>query len=1034
MTGNRAATPHARLVLSAALLLAAAGAVAWFLMPRQEDPTFPARFSLLTVVFPGAEAETVERLILDPLEEELAQVEEVRHVTSTARTGVAISEVELRQDIYETSKAWDQVREAIERARRDFPEDARRPKLQDNLVQQESMVIAVTGSTDYLKLREGAQKLKERLARVEGVARVNLIADPEQQITLEYDSAAARRLGVNQRLLAQQLRQRNVTIPGGTIRLGDTRANLRPQADFGSIDELRTTPISLPSGGTVVLEDVTEVRRGPKEPPATRMRHNGQMAVAVGVVPQFERHLVQVGRRVRAELDELRADMEPLQLHEVTFQPDYVEDRLDGLGMSLLMSVIIVAGVLFLAMGRRPALVVASMVPVVTLGALALYWFGGGVLHQMSIAAFVIALGMLVDNAIVMVEQIQSQMDRGTPALRAARSAVRQLGIPLAAATGTTTAAFLPMWLASGATADFTRALPVVIVLTLALSLAAAVVVTPTVCAMWLRRERTSGSRDLATRIAFRIGSIGVHRHRAVLAGAAVVMAAVGGMAVFVDQQFFPAADRNQFVVELRMPEGSHLERVNEASRKVERMLSSHGDVTDVASFVGRSVPRFYYNVPLEPHAPQLAHVLVTTRDKSVNTQVMSEVRDFLGRELPEAQGVVRRLQQGPAMAAPVEVRLYGPDEALGKASDRVLRELKKVPGAVDVRQDLDFGTPTVRLDILDAAAGRHGLARSDVAVALLGQTRGIPVGQYRGGDETVPIVLRSSRGEDTSVNSLTTLGVSRKDGSLVPLGQVAKPTVEWRPAVVRHRDGKRVTRVMAQLEPGVPFGRVLAGLQKRLDGVELPKDVELELGGAAEGSGQANRSLMRALPIGLLLMLLCLLWEFNSFRRVAIVLTTVPAAAVGIVPGLLIGDQPFGFMSLLGVIALSGIVVNNAIVLLDVVERERKSGRSVSEALSTAVRIRTRPILLTTTTTVGGLLPLALSDSSLWPPLAWAMITGLVGSSLLTLLVVPALYRVLFRERTTRSQVEDEVDDDDTMVQSYEPPMGQPGAVRPLQ
>jgi multidrug efflux pump subunit AcrB len=356
-------------------------------------------------------------------------------------------------------------------------------------------------------------------------------------------------------------------------------------------------------------------------------------------------------------------------------------------------------------------------------------------------------------------------------------------------------------------------------------------------------------------------------------------------------------------------------------------------------------------------------------------------------------------MEQGPPVQAPVEVRLNADRlEDLNQAATMVTKALKSTPGSLDVRHDLGPGAPTLQFRIDDAAAARYGISRVDIAGAIYGHTRGQSVGELYVGEDPIPVVVRSEAGERLAVADLEAVDVPTGQGRMIPLGQVAHIEPVWQPAAIRHRNGQRLVTVASQLQDGFTFTQVLASLQSQLAALDLPKGVKVSFGGEAEGSGEANDEMMRNLPIGLLLLLGVLLAEFNSFRKVVIIMVTVPLAAAGVIPGLLIGGQPFGFMSLLGVIALVGIVVNNAIVLLEVVESRRQAGADIAEALQDAVSRRIRPILLTTATTVAGLLPLALSKSTLWPPLASAMISGLISSTLLTLVVVPALYRELMR------------------------------------
>ncbi len=990
MSALQALLGRPRLVIATALLLALAGAIAWDTMPREEDPQFPNRDGIVLVHFPGADAETVERLVVEPIEERLAEVEAVDEVDSTARAGVAIVHVEMENHVYATDKVWDEVADALALAQADFPAGVSEPTLDDDLIAQEAIVLAVTGSEDPLVLADAAERLQRELLGLPSVKQVKLVADPGEQITIEYDDVTARRLGLDPRLLGLQLQGRSAILPGGVIHLGAKAANLRPRTEFTSLEEIRATPVLLASASSVPLGELARVRHGPREPATERMRWGGEPAVGLGVVPKYGLDRIAFGREVRERLAELRPELSPLEVAEVAFQPDHVASRLDGLTRSLRLGIVIVAGVLFWAMGWRMGLLVALVVPAVALGSVALYATFGGILHQISISALVIALGMLVDNAIVMVENIQWRLDRG-------------LALPLGTATGTTLAAFVPMLVSKGGTADFTRALPLLIMLTLAVSYLFAVLVTPVLAVSFLRRRGDgSGAAEpgdgRVVQLADRLAGLAVTRSPWVLTAAAVLLALTLAATGRVDQQFFPAADRTTVVVDLQMPEGTHLDATDAVAREVESALLGHPEVGSVATYTGRASPKFYYNLASQPQSPHRAQLVAEATSLAAVERVLDWTRELARRELPQVEVVARRLEQGPPVQAPVEIRVMGHDlEAMEEVADAVLAELRAIPGTRDVRHDLGLGVPTVVFHIDDAAAGRYGLARADVAAVLLGRTLGTEIGQYRMGEDPIPIVVRSSAGEELPVTDLEAIDVTTPGGVPVPLAQLARLEVEWRPAAIYHRERTRVVQVLAQVAEGMTSSTVLAALEPRLAALDLPAGVRLETGGENEESGKANAAILQAMPLGVLLLLFFLLAEFNSFRRVGIVLATVPLAAIGVVPGLLLSGSPFGFTSLLGVIALVGIVVNNAIVLLDVVETLRAEGRGMDAALREAVRRRARPILLTMATTVAGLTPLAFSSTTLWPPLAWAMISGLIASTVLTLLVIPALYKVLF-------------------------------------
>ncbi len=987
-----------RMIFVTVAILSLSGLASWFGMPRQEDPSMPDYWGNIVAVFPGADAETVERLMLEPIEERLAEVDGIGSLTATAWNELVMLDIELDPHFGDLEEAWDDIQDAMERAYADFPDGAGSPVLNRDLNDQESVVLAITGSNDPLVLEQAARDLKKDLLSLKQVAIVKLIGEPEEQIIIEYDDAIARRLGLDPGAAAYHLANRNRMIPGGSIKLAGRTVSLKPHTDFESLEEIRNTPIVLPSGAAMPLSEVAKVRRSPKEPASAYMRFNGSRSVGLGIVPASGVHLVEFGNAVREKVASVKQKYAPLAIDYIIYQPDRVQDRLNNLGSSLLMGVLIVAGILLLVMGFRLGLVVAGVLPLVALASLALFAVSGGTLQQISIAALVIALGMLVDNAIVMAENIQWRIDQGEQPRAAAIAAVREMAIPLGSATGTTLAAFVPMLMAEGTTADFTRDLPIVIVLTLTVSYIFAIFVTPQLSEMLLRkRERVASKVQASSKLA----DFAIRRPFVVLALATVLVGASFMSAGLVQGQFFPASDRNQLIVQLSLPEGSHIDETSEYAKRVERELFAMDEVTAVSSYIGRSAPHFYYNISQIPWSPHFAQILVETTDQDTVDTVMNRIRQFGRDAMPQAELIPKKLEQGPPVESPVEIRLFGSNlEDLDKAVDKTLALLKAVPGTVDHRHNLSLGSPRLRFSIDDAAAARFGLNRSDVAHTLFGKTRGIPVGQYRAGDDPEPVVLRSKAGESFDIDHLETIDISTSEGVMTPLAQVAGMDLEWRPAAINHRERKRVAVVSSHLSEGFAFSDVLKVMAPEMSALQLPPGVTYEFGGLDEGSSEANSSMATALPFGLLLLVGILLAEFNSFRRVGIILVTAPLAATGVIPGLIIGNQPFGFMSLLGVFALIGVVVNNAIVLLDVIDSRREQGALIEEAIKDAIMRRTRPILLTTATTVAGLTPLALSNSSLWPPLAWAMISGLLASTLLTLMVVPALYLVLFRPR----------------------------------
>ncbi|MFU8822406.1 MAG: efflux RND transporter permease subunit [Gammaproteobacteria bacterium] len=988
-----------RLILAAVATLSLLGLFAWLEMDRQEDPFFPYRYGQVLVSWPGADAAQVERLILNPLEEEIAQIEEVNELRGTTRLGFAMLIVGMHQHVYDTDDVWQRIRVAVGRAERKFPAGAGQPEVLDRMLDSEGIVLAITGTDDLLVLNEAARALRRDLFRMDEIARVVLLADPVEQLVVGLDPSVAANWELDASAISEQLAARNLTMSGGSMIRDGRSLVLRPQTEFRDLEELGDTPIRLPSGAMLPLREIASLRLEPADPPTERMWFNGRPAVGLGIViPENRLNSVRFGERLRVLLDELRPAYAPLEIHEMFYQPKWVEDRLAELARSLLLGVAIVVLVLLAFMGPRLGLTVAGVLPLVTLSSLALYAMGGGILHQMAVAGLVIALGMLVDNAIVMVENLQWHLDQGRGRREAAMLSVRELAGPLAAATGTTLAAFTPLLLAPGDTADFTRGIPVLVMLTLFVSYIYAVFATPVLATLTLRPQ-TAGGADRMARLGARLGALAVRRPWTILGIAAALVAGGAMLSGYIPRDFFPSTDRNQLVVDLSFSEGTELEHTALQTSALALEIAQRPKVADVHVFAGFSGPRFFYNLIKIPRTPHLGRIVVVTESERDLPDLMHWVRRRAGELMPDAHVVAARLGQGPPIDAPIEIRIFSERPAeLVALAEQVMQLVRATPGAVDVRHNLGTGLATLSLDIDDAAAARLGLSRADVATLLSAVSLGKEFSTWRARREPLPMLLRSPEGRAFPVEALEGLPLALPDGSSVPLGHVVNIRVEWQPAVIRHRDMQRMTAVLAETEEGYTYGQVLASLAPHLERLELPPGARLVYGGAAAEAGEANSALFRSLPIGILLLLVFLLYQFNSFRLLGIVLVTVPLAVVGVAPGLLLARQPFSFTAILGVVALVGIVVNNAIVLIDLIRRLEQDGLETGAAIVAAVGRRTRPILMTTATTVAGLLPLTFTRSTLWPPLAWAIISGLLASTLLTLVVIPALYRLLMR------------------------------------
>lgn len=996
---------RSRLTVGLSLILSFAGILTWFTMSRQEDPTMSPRFGLIIAPYPGGSPEQVERLIVKPIEDELAEISGIRMVAANIRTGIAIVNVELQKEITDTQSAWTDIEKALNEATKKLPDAAITPTLTTNLAETESVVIALTGTQNVLNLADRAEKLKSHLMSLRDVSRVEIAGYDKDQITISFEESVFKKLQLSPERIVQEIKANNISAPGGSIRIGTRQLSLQPSTEFRTIDEIKKMPIILGNGELVLLGDITEIRRMLHEPLNQGARMNGEVAVFVGIVPTEGTDALKFGKLMNKEIENFSKANSDINISILAFQPEQVAQRLKGLGKSLLLGILIVGFILLLTMGFRLGAVVASVVPLVTFATITIYGAIGGVFHQTAAAALVLALGMLVDNAIVMSELVQANLDEGRERRDAILGAVQELAIPLLSSTATTLAAFVPMLLAPGNTGEFTRSIPIVAMIALSVSYVFAMVVTP-LFSGYILKPRIHNKESWTDKLATILAKNSVKRPVITILLALVVIGISGSFAPLVKKNFFPPSDKNQIVVTIETPPGTHIDATNIVTKKVERFLLERSKTKSVAAFVGRSAPHFYYNIPLKPSATHLAQIIVTVNDTDDVIPMIREIESYVSKNIYDANVIPRQFEQGPPVAAAVEVRIKGADlQTLYTTSERVRRIMREVKGTKRVRADHGPGNASIVYEVNDVIASRHGIKRGSLVSTMYGRTMGLNVGDYRAYDDITPIQIRGNKGYRASLADISAFEIPGRQGS-IPIGKISQPKVIIGPSVIRHHQGLRTITALSDVEEGLTYASIVDELRPKLEAMDFPEGVEWELGGLLEASLKANESLGENAPLAIILLLAILLAQFNSFRRTFIVLITAPMAILGIWPGLFIGNLSFGFIALLGSIALIGIVVNAAIVLIDVIELERKKGALIADAIEAAVRKRTRPILLTTLTTVSGLAPLLFSKSTLWPPMAAAMVSGLTIATVLTLVAIPALYRLLFRKENDNKLV----------------------------
>ncbi len=995
------------------VVLIFAGIGAYFDAPRQMDPGFIIRTAMITTYFPGASPERVEQLITDPIEKVVQEIPELDWVNSESRTGVSVIYVNIREEFKDMRPIWDNLRRKVDSVEPDLPEDVNGPFVDDEFGDVYPIMFSMTGDGfSYMELKDIADDLRDELLRFKSVAKVDILGAQEERLFVEYDNAMLSRIGMTPDFLKDALEQRNIIQPGGEIDVANETIALEPSGNFGSVDELRRNLVRLPRTDELVyLEDIVDIYRGYVDPPEALVRAEGKPALTLAVSMAEGGNLIELGKNLQGFFQFIQEQYpHGVEFYQTYFQPSRVEDKVDDFVASVVQAVAIVLVVMLLSLGLRTGLVVATLVPVTMIIAMWAMSIFDIQIDQMSLAALIISLGLLVDNAIVISESIMVRMAAGADGTSAALGATKELRVPLLIASLTTAAAFLPIRLAESAVGEYTGVLFSVVTITLLISWVLALTMIPLLCVRFLKPKAIKEPFDSGFYRLYRRTILAILRHP-VLSVAVAIIGFIAGMQLYklVPQIFFPTETSNFFVAEFSFPPGTSIrttERmIKDMDSFIERDLSETEDrdgVTHWASFISTTPPRFTLGYNPNAPRPRFSETMLSATNAEIVPVIMKRLEHYVTERYPDVRPYVRALGNGPPVAKPIEVRISGKDvDRTFEIADTVKQWLNDRD---DTRNVGDNWGPRVKkmvIEVSEDRARRAGITNEDVATSLQTFLSGYETTQYREDDKTIPIILRSVAEGRRNIDRLATLSVFSKDGSSVPLTQVAGGHLQWESSEILRRDRYATITVDSDVIKGVTAFDVIAELEPWLE--EQKKEwgigYRYEFGGEIEGSGKANASIEEKLPIAGMVILMLLVWQFNSLRKPAIVLATILFALVGVGIGLVVMRSYFGFMTLLGIVSLSGIVINNGIVLIDRIDIEQtENGLSPPHAVIQAAQQRFRPIILTTATTIASLIPLYSGGEAMWQPLAVAIMFGLAFSTMLTLGFVPLMYSLFFR------------------------------------
>ncbi|MBA4790023.1 MAG: efflux RND transporter permease subunit [Rhizobiales bacterium] len=1004
---------HRALTLFAILLLAASGTFAYFKLGRAEDPSFTIKVMVVSAIWPGATADEMQQQVADPIEKKLQALGHLDRLESYSRPGVSVIQVVLKDTTPPKAvpDLWYQVRKKVGDMRGELPSGVVGPFFNDEYGDVYSGLYILSGDkVGPAELKRQAEIIRQKLLRVQDVQKVDLIGERPERIYIEFSHARLATLGITPQQIFQSLARQNAVVSGGAVDTKADRINLRLTGAFTGVEAIAAVPVA--AGNAVFrLGDVATVRRGYEDPASFIIRQHGRDAIGIGVSMEAGANILTLGENLKTAMDSAMRELPMgIDVTQVADQPHIVGESVGEFLKTFAEALVIVLVVSFLSLGFRTGIVVALSVPLV-LAIVFLVMFADGMdLHRITLGALIIALGLLVDDAIIAIEMMVVKMEEGWDRAKAASFAWTSTAFPMLTGTLVTAAGFLPVGFARSSSGEYAGGIFWVVGIALIASWFVAVIFTPYLGYMLLPDFKKAGAHGHATHDgrlyrAFRRVLDACLRHRflviGITFGAFAASIAAFGM---VQQQFFPTSTRTELFLEMRLPEGTSITATEATTRKAEALIGEDADIVSSTSYVGQGAPRFWLGLnPVLPN-PSFAQIVIVTKDLEARERVKARLDAALADgALGEARARVDRFVFGPPVGFPVQFRVVGPDPMkVREIAEQVRQVMARDPALLDAHMNWGEQVKSISLEVDQDRARAIGLTPSDVAETLQTLLSGYTVTQHREGNLLIDVVARAVPEERVDLEHLPTLTVATRNGVAVPLSQVARIAYKSEEPIFWRRDRDLVLTVRSDVKDGIQPPDVTTRLLPQLAALKasLPPEYRIETGGSIEESAKANASLAAVFPVMILVMLTLLMIQLQSFSRLALVLATAPLGLIGATLALLIAHKPFGFVALLGLIALAGMIMRNTVILVDQIDRDIAEGHAPAQAIVDATLRRARPVVLTALAAVLGMIPLA--GSIFWGPMAITIMGGLLVATVLTLLVVPAMYAAWFRVKVT--------------------------------
>ncbi|WP_434734220.1 efflux RND transporter permease subunit (plasmid) [Rhizobium sp. YTUHZ044] len=999
------ALEHRSLVWYFMIVFILAGAFSYLNLGREEDPNFTIKTMVITAQWPGASAEEVTRQVTDRIEKKLQELESLDYTKSQTVAGQTTVFVELlpTTKAKDVAPTWLRIRNMIADIKGDFPSGVVGPFFNDRFGDVFGNIYAFTSDgLTQRQLRDLVENARSEVLTVPNVGKVDVIGAQDEAIYLEFSTRQIAALGIDQQSVIQTLQAQNAVTQSGFVDAGPERIALRVSGQFTSEESLRSINLRI-NDRFFPLTDVATIKRGYVDPPSALFRFNGEPAIGLAIGMKQGANLLEFGEALDARMKQVVADLPiGVDVHRVSDQPHVVDEAVSGFTRALFEAIVIVLVISFISLGLRAGMVVAISIPLVLAITFVVMEYSGISLQRISLGALIIALGLLVDDAMIAVEMMVARLEAGDDLRKAATHVYTSTAFPMLTGTLVTVAGFIPVGLNSSAAGEFTFTLFVVIAVSLVVSWIVAVLFTPllgvTILPKTMKSHHEKKGRFAAV-FSWLLGLAMRWRWVTIVLTVVVFALSVGGMGL-VQQQFFPNSDRTELVIDWNLPHNSSIAETNRQMAKFEKeMLADNKDIDHWTTYVGQGAPRFILSFDVQTPDVTFGQTIIVTKGLDVRDKVRAELQDYLTKTFPGTDAFVKLLDIGPPVGKPVQYRISGPD--IQKVRD-ISQQFAGVVGTHPLLSNmvLDWNEPSrvVKVDVLQDKARQLGVSSEDIATALNGIVEGSTATQIRDDIYLVNVIGRARASERDSVQTLENLQLSTSNGKVVPLSAVANFRFELEQPTIWRRDRQPTITLKAAVIGSTQPATIVDQLKPKVEEFQknLPVGYKVEIGGAVESSAEAQGPIAAVAPLMLFTMATILMIQLQSFSRLFLVFAVAPTALIGVVAALLLSNAPMGFVAILGILALIGILIRNSVILVVQIEHLRAEGVTPWQAVIEATEHRMRPIMLTAAAATLALIPI--SREIFWGPMAYAMMGGIVIGTALTLLFLPALYVAWFR------------------------------------